>query len=367
MKILVDGMPRNLGGIGTLLINLVHCNERNGNKENIVFEFLIPVGSAYKELLEREKYKYYEVPRVLTRKYKSTVNAVFEENHYDFVWINNTSKVNIYLLKKAKKYRTLIIVHSHGVSNEVTGLKGVVYRLIECIIGSKYCKLIDIPLACSIASADYFYPKKIRKKCLIVSNGIEVEKYKFDIRKREKIRTSLNIQSSDILLGAVGRLTKVKNYVFLINLISELPLNYKLIIVGDGEDEQILNKHIDELSLKDRVMLLGKVSNVEDYLCAMDYFMMPSLNEGMPFSLIEAQANGLKCLVSTGISTETDLTGLVRFISINAKDMWKQVLINDECLNLNRESAVDGIIKSGFSIEHSYELIISCLKNQYQG
>ena len=363
MKILVDGMPRNIGGIGTLLINLVHCNERNGNKENIVFEFLIPAGSEYKGLLDREKYKYYEVPRVMTREYKSTVNIVFEENHYDFVWINNTSKVNIYLLKKAKENGALIIVHSHGVSTEATGLKGVVFRLIECIIGSKYCELIDIPLACSIASADYFYPEKLREKCLILSNGIEVEKYRFDRRKREKIRTSLNIQSSDVLLGAVGRLTKVKNYTFLINLINELPLNFKLIIVGDGEDEQILNKHIDELSLKDRVLLLGKVSNVEAYLCAMDYFMMPSLNEGMPFSLIEAQANGLKCFVSAGVSPETDLTGLVEFIPLDEKNTWKQLLINDECLNLNRESAADEIIKSGYSIEHSYKLLIDCLKN----
>ena len=367
MKILVDGMPRNLGGIGTLLINIVHCNERNGNKENIVFEFLIPAGSAYKGLLDREKYKYYEVPRVMTGEYKSTVNMVFEKNHYDFVWINNTSKVNIYLLKKAKEKGTLIIVHSHGVSTEATGLKGAVYKLIECIIGSKYCELIDIPLACSSASADYFYPEKLREKCLIVSNGIEVEKYKFDRRKREKIRTSLNIQSSDVLLGAVGRLTKVKNYEFLLYLLSELPFNYKLVIVGDGEDKQILNKLIDELSLKDRVMLLGKVSNVEAYLCAMDYFMMPSINEGMPFSLIEAQTNGLKCLVSTGVSAETDLTGLVRFISLDEKNMWKQALINDECLNLNRESAAEEIIKSGFSIEHSYELLIDCLKNRYRG
>ena len=354
MKILVDGMPRNLGGIGTLLINFVKFNESAGNKNYLVFEFLVPENSAYINILQKEGYKYYEVPKVISARYRTVLHNVFKNNYYDYVWINNTSKVNIYLPQLAKMNGTKVILHSHGVSSEEVGIKRLFFSIIELIRGKKYCNLADICFACSKASAQYFYPKELQEKCEIISNGIETAKYRFNEQNRNLIRYDLNVKEDDALIGAVGRLTKVKNYEFLVKIMAELPDSYKLVILGEGEEKRKLLEMIKELNLESKVLLLGKKKNVEQYLSAMDIFAMPSLNEGMPFSLIEAQANGLRCLVSDGVAEETKITDEVKFLKLSDKQNWINELKKPLFDIRKRYISNEKVIAAGYSIENSY-------------
>lgn len=359
MKVLIDGIPRDIGGIGTLIINIVNFNAKSGKK--IDFEFLVPEQSQYISILEQNSYKYFEVPKVCTRNYKNTVSKVFNENFYDFVWINNTSKINIALPREAKKHGVKVIMHSHGVAAEERGLKGIAFKVIERIQEKQYCSLIDIPFACSETSADYFYPKELRKRCVIVSNGIEVDRFIFSKNNRVEVRNILNIEDNDVLLGAVGRLTNVKNYSFLIKLMPLLKENVKLVILGDGEDYQLLQDLIGNLNLRDRVFLLGKHTDVDRYLSAMDIFMMPSFNEGLPFSLVEAQANGLKCLVSTGVTEEAKLTSNVIFLPLEDKESWIKAINDILPTSEDRLNANQAISKAGFSIEQSYKIFCDAI------
>lgn len=361
MKILVDGMPRQLGGIGTLLINLVRFNEKQGNRNKIVFEFLIPAGSAYINVLKKDGYKFYEVPRVLTKKYKKSIQMIFDNSVYEYVWVNNTSKVNIDLLKVAKRHGSKIIVHSHGVANEARGIKRVALSVIEKIHTNKYCSLIDIPFACSQASAEFFYPTILLDKCMIVSNGIEVEKFIFNETERSRIRSELGIQNGDVLIGAVGRLTAVKNYPFLAKVLSELPEKYKVIVLGEGEDEEHLKNIIKKYNIGNRFILLGKKENIPSYLSAMDIFAMPSFNEGMPFSLIEAQANGLKCLVSSGVPEEAKVIESVFFLSIDDQQAWENEIICGVPSYSERYDSNKMMIQAGYSIETSYQTFLNAI------
>ena len=251
--------------------------------------------------------------------HKQNIQMIFNQNDYEYVWINNTSKINIDLPRIAKKHGAKIIVHSHGVATEAKGLKKIIFSIIEKVNTREYCRLIDIPFACSQASAKFFYPADLLKKCKVVSNGIETEKFLFNEKERIRIRRELGIKNNDILIGAVGRLTTVKNYAFLADLLPELPDKYKVIILGDGEDEAYLKNIIDKHNIGDRFFLLGKKQNISAYLSAMDIFAMPSLNEGMPFSLIEAQASGLRCVVSTGVSQEAKIIDYISFANCNNK------------------------------------------------
>lgn len=361
MKILIDGMPRKLGGIGTLLMNLVHYNEKQGNRGKIIFEFLVPIGSAYIGVLESEGYKYFEVPKVLTKEYKRTICDIFKHNNYEYVWINNTSKINITLPRIAKKYGAKVIVHSHGVATEARGFKKIVFSIIEKVNTREYCNLIDIPFACSRASAEFFYPKELLENCIIVSNGIETENFLFNEDERIRIRSELGIDCNDILIGAVGRLTAVKNYVFLVDLLSELPNQYKVIVLGDGEDEEYLKDAIERNKVGNRFFLLGKKQSVSSYLSAMDIFAMPSLNEGMPFSLIEAQASGLKCIVSTGVSDEAKIIDSVFFVSLDNKQAWIEAIRDKTFLNSRRDELNSEIVEAGYSIETSYRTFLNAI------
>lgn len=359
MRILVTGLGESIGGIGTLLLNIVKCNNMQNNSDKIQFEFLLPKNSEYKEVFKREGCRCYECPRLFhVIKYYTALKALFCEEQFDYVWINNTSKVDIILpLVAKKKGKARIVQHSHGVSCEEHGIKKIVFSWLEHIFTKKYESLIDIPFACSEASADYFYHSKtLRQNCTILGNGIFTERFRFNPANRIRIRHELNMEKDDILVGAVGRLTKVKNYPFLVKLIAALPSDYKGIIIGDGEDRLMLNELIQQYNIDDRFMLVGQKDNVEDYLSAMDIFAMPSFNEGMPFSIIEAQCSGLSCIASVGISAECDLTGNVAFLDIDRQDEWIKFCLNYISGKIDRNSSCKKIEEKGFNIEETYRL-----------
>jgi len=361
MRILVDGVPKEIGGIGTLIINIIQFNKKHGNHNKYVFEFILPQNSAYAKLLNDEGYVYYEVPRIISVHYRSVIKEIFKNKHYDYVWINNTSKVNIYLPHTAHKFGVKVVMHSHGISDEEYGIKKIIFHFIEKLHGKHFCELIDVALSCSTDSAEYFYPIDLRKNCKIVSNGIETSKYKFDINNRNIIRNDYSISENDILLGIVGRLSKVKNIVFALGLLHSLPDNIKLMVVGDGEDKDYICEKIKNDDLTDRVFLVGCKSDVGVYLSAMDVFLMPSLYEGMPFSLIEAQANGLKCIVSDSVTKDAKVNSRVEFYPLNNKDLWLKE-IND-CISIteDRFEAYKYIDSSVFNIEYSYNTFINAL------
>lgn len=361
MRILVDGIPKDIGGIGTLIINIVDYNDKVVEKGTVVFEFLVPMESEYIGVLEKKGYKYYLIPKIFTGNYRKCIDKIFKKNKYDYVWINNTSKINLYLPNKAKKSGSKIIMHSHGVQSEETGIKRGVFKIIEQIQGRRYCRLIDIPFACSKASAEYFYPRYLKDKCTIISNGVDTERFKFNENDRNLVRKSLSLDKDEILLGTTGRFAKVKNHIFLIRLLPMLPDDYKLIILGYGEEEDEYRQNIDALGLKDRVFLLGCKNCVEKYLSSMDIFLLPSLNEGLPFSLVEAQANGLKCIVSTGVSEEAKILDTTKFISLDDNMLWKNEIVSGLKMQ-DRNEAARIVGEAGYSIGSSYRKYINCLQ-----
>lgn len=362
MRILVTGLSKERGGIGTLLMNFAKCNLLMGGGNQLELEFIVPKESEYISVLNNEGYAYYECPRILNIfSYYTKIKEILSRKTYDYVWINNTSKIDMILPKLAKKNpQTKIIQHSHGIDMEEKGLKRLVFIFIERLFRKKYETYIDIPLACSQASADYFYQsKELRSKCIVLGNGIFTDRFKFNQQKRKEIRSELNVCDADILIGAVGRLTKVKNYPFLICLVSSLPSYFKGIIVGEGEDRESLTEMIDGANLTDRFFLVGQKDNVADYYSAMDIFVMPSFNEGLPFSIIEAQTAGLACIASTGISRECDVTGNLVFFDINNQEAWVKACLHYEQDENNRNGFCEKVREKGFSIEETFRVFAS--------
>lgn len=357
MKILVDGMPRIVGGIGSLILNIAEISKER--KDAVEFVFLISAHSAYIPMLEKNGYRYFIVPRVkAVKQYKKFLRNIFTDNYFDYLWFNNTSKVNIILPEVAKKVGgAKIITHPHGVDCEEKGIKKILFKVLDRINENKMYSLVDIPFACSEQVADVYYRNKaeLRKKTTIIKNGILVSKFQYSEKSRENIRADLKCEDSDVLLGAVGRLTHVKNYPFIINMLKGMNFKYKLIIVGEGEDQSQLTKLIEEEGLENRCFLLGKKSNVNEYLCAMDYFLLPSFNEGMPYSIIEAQASGIKCIVSDTLSKELGVTDLVEFVSIKDNRAWRMVIEN-KLPNPDRYKYTDAIKKLGYDVEDTYDL-----------
>ena len=214
------------------------------------------------------------------------------------------------------------VTHAHSALNNGTSIKKQVYEsLMRFLILSCSTNLV----ACGEAAGlRLFGEKAYREKGQLIHNGIDTHAYAFNQASRDRIRDQFCLQDS-FVIGHVGHLSKVKNQSFLIRLlpaILERKPNAKLLMLGEGEDRPMLERIIRERELTDHVIMTGNVHNVSDYLCAMDVFAFPSLFEGMPLSIVEVQANGLPCVLSTGVPKDVYLTDLIQALSLDEKTAW---------------------------------------------
>ncbi len=181
-------------------------------------------------------------------------------------------------------------------------------------------------IGCGQTAGEWLFGKSFfAKRGKILYNGIDTRQFLFSVDARTKMRKKLDLQNK-FVLGHVGHFAQVKNQKFLITLmpeiIKEIP-GAMLLLVGDGELRDTLQKECDNIGIMDRVIMTGNVSNVADYLCAMDVFVFPSLYEGMPLSVIEVQCNGLPCVISDSVPDDVYLTDLIRPLSLkDSKQKW---------------------------------------------
>ena len=155
------------------------------------------------------------------------------------------------------------------------------------------------------------------------------------------------------MIGHVGRYCHVKNQSYLLRIFSELlakKSNCVLFLIGKGEDEKKLRNRVEELGLKDKVFFLIDRTDVDQLYQAMDVFVLPSFHEGLPVVAVEAQANGLPCLVSDKVSNEVVLTGNIKRMPLKSKsDEWvKAILSIDSSRNSNAKIE---LLNNGYDIK----------------
>lgn len=368
----VDRMGR--GGIQTLLYNIVSYFD----KQKIQVDFLLlDDGKKYdiEDKLISSGYNVFKLQGVWVKKItdflklNKALDNFFKEHHnYDIVHLHSTSK-NYMVLKIAKKYGiNMRISHSHSTGFQSRNILKIIYGTF---LKSKLIKYSTDFYACSYEAGKWLFGKKIieSNKFKIIKNGIDCERFKFDPNIRENMRKKLNISKETKVIGHIGRFTKVKNHMFLLNVYKEyekLNTNSKLLLVGKGPLENKIKKLVKKNNLENKVIFAGIRENTNDFLQAMDCFVFPSLKEGLGIALIEAQANGLKCYTSKNVvPKEANVTNSVSYISLNdsAKEWAKKILENNnerkDYLKLIKSNDYN-IIDSAIILEKLY---IECDKN----
>ena len=173
-----------------------------------------------------------------------------------------------------------------------------------------------------------FGARAYRKKGKLILNGIDIRAFRYDEDARNRIRREYHLEDS-FVIGHVGHLAEVKNQAWLLErmprILEQRP-GAKLLLLGEGPDRPMLEAKITALGLEDAVIMTGNVMNVPDYLSAMDVFAFPSLYEGMPLSIVEVQANGLPCVLSTGVPRDVYLTDLIQPLPLDAPEEWVQAI-----------------------------------------
>ena len=217
---------------------------------------------------------------------------------------------------------------------------------------------------CSKDAGEYLFGKKIVRsaKWNFIPNTVDTKKFAFNSLVRKEYREKLHLSEEEVLIGATGALTERKNHIFLLDLVSKLKKQnkkIKLLILGEGDRRSCLEDYISANNLGDDVFLPGSSNEIPQWLSAMDVYAMPSLTEGLPIGAVEAQANGLYCILSDKIPNDVDLSDDIIHLPIDGEfDLWineiKKYKIKNET---ERLKGCDIINKKGFGLSDTKKYI----------
>lgn len=359
-KVLLVSLSDSYGGIERLFYNIFCLN----NTDCLVDIITFSDKCAYQESFEEKGYKIYSLPsrRKNMFKFNQIIKTFFKANNdYDYIWVN-TSSTSMYQFQYYGKKLTSakIITHSHGSDSEKSGvINNIINYCLAKINFNKVIKNTDIFLACSMKAGVSLFGKKLENKILLFNNVINIEKFKFDEKSRVAIREKFNIDYNKKVIGLVGRISSQKNIPFALKVFREYldcDVNAICLVVGSGELAQFAQEKTREYNLSDKVIFTGNVSNVSDYLSAIDVLIMPSFFEGLPLTAIEAQANGLNCVLSDTITAEVALTNLVSFLSIDENvNSWVNKLLSIQVDNSKRINYYALMKNSGYDLSNVEE------------
>lgn len=299
---------------------------RNIDRSRFIFDFLLykRTDDGFEQEAESLGAKIFTYPSRNRgwRQYLRELNEFFinHAGEYDAVHFSGNSFTELMPVKIAKRYGIPIrIVHCHNTATE-----GLHNQILHKLNRKTITKTATDFLACSDGAREWGYRNsEAYKKSIVLPNGIELDKFRFNPEARKEIREKLSISSDAILIGHTGSFRAVKNHLFLINIfekIKKINQSSVLLLCGKGETEEDVRNLVKEKGLCDSVRFLGVRNDINKILSAIDVYVFPSLYEGLPFALIEAQAAGLPILASNSISPEIKLTPSIQFMSLDSSD-----------------------------------------------
>lgn len=242
----------------------------------------------------------------------------FKINHDYSIVHTHMSFSNGVVAKAAKKSGIkTVISHSHEMEREKD--RTPVKRIYSAIMRHLILKNSDVYMACSTLAGYFLFKEKgFKEKGKVLYNGVDLKRFAFNTEEREAARKKLGIEDK-IVLGNVGSLFPVKNQIKLVEMLKFNPA-FAALIVGEGSEKTNLMNLASEQGVSDRLILPGRSTNVEYYLNAMDVFVFPSISEGFSVAFVEAQANGLPCLVSEAITEESIINKNIVMVQLEASE-----------------------------------------------
>jgi glycosyltransferase involved in cell wall biosynthesis len=349
-------------GLETLIMNLY----RNIDRSKVQFDFLAHYGEEadYNEEIRSLGGRIYEMPVIKTTtktyyrkifQYTKALNSFFKE-HDEFKVVHGhmTNTASIYMPIARKNGVKCCIAHSH-LARARQGLTGIVTNLLQLPIE----KVSDEYFSCSEKAAEWMFSKKNIKenKVKIIKKAIDSEVYDYNEKNRNFYRKSLSLDKK-FVVGHVGRFYYQKNHDFLIDVFNDLVKinpDSVLLLIGEGVLRTKIDEKVKRLNLNDKVMFLGKRTDIAELMQAMDIFVMPSHFEGLPVVGIEAQAAGLQCIMSDKITNETNITNTIEFLPLSGgSEKWAKEIHKFKD-GYNRTSSKEKIVKAGYDIKANAE------------
>ena len=288
---------------------------------------------AYEPELEEKGCRIWHIPSPGEgyRQFYGNLKKLIRENRYDVIHCHTMFNSGLALRAAKACGVPLRIAHSHSIRGPEK--RSLMQNLYEKTMRCEILRDATHYIGCGQAAGEWLFGQKtFREKGRVLLNGVELDRFAWDPAARDRIRRELGWENC-FVIGHAGHLAPVKNQRFLIERMPELLKRRpetRLLLLGEGADRPMLEQTVRALDLEESVLIPGNVSNVNEYLSALDVFAFPSLYEGMPLAIVEAQANGLPCVLSDRVPKDVYLTELLRTLPLGDAEQWTEALLGAE-------------------------------------
>ena len=338
------------GGFENFIMNIY----RKMDRSKIQFDFIVhkKKDNAYDDEIESLGGRLFYVTRKGKNPIKNflEIRKVIKENKESIVCRHSDSAFTVVDLLAARLGGAKkVIMHSH--STTTGNVK--IHKFFRAWMGV-------VPthrFACSKAAGKWMFGNL---DYTFVPNAIDTSQYLYHADIRESMRKEWNVEDKNVY-GHVGNFVYAKNHLFLLDVFKQITLKDEkaiLFLIGEGELREEIEAKIQELGLKDKVVLTGRRKDVINFLQMFDLFFFPSVYEGLPVSMVEAQCSGLKCLISDSITEEIMLTDCVKRKSLQDSVVsWADTAMEmlEEGKEKQRYSRNEEIIVAGYGIDELVE------------
>ncbi|MBT8257427.1 MAG: glycosyltransferase [Bacteroidia bacterium] len=353
----------NRGGAETMIMNYY----RNIDRSRVQFDFMLhrEERGVFDDEIEALGGKIYRMPKIrlhqLSPYLKSLDNFFSKHPEYKIVH-SHINALSVFVLRAARKHKVPVrIAHSHTslyslnlnpFSKDRHSLKFAARFAVQNVMKSGITRNANHYFSCGGKAGVWLYGKRNIDKVQLLNNAIDTDVFVYDADKSQLMKERLNV-SEKLVVGHVGNFVPEKNHGFILNTymaLRKLRENTALVLVGAYAKKEL--QRLVDYDLPEDVHVLGLRNDVPDVLQAMDVFLFPSTNEGLPLTLIEAQASGLVIKASANITREMVMTVLMEFISLNeTPEFWAKRILDS--FPYQRENTKDQIVKGSYDIENN--------------
>lgn len=313
----------NLGGAETMIMNIF----RNIDRTRFQFDFYLSgnTGGFYEEEAKELGGRIVNVGRRKQHPFRYCIELfrLIRREKYDVIQIHATDAQDglpavVARIAGAKK----VCLFSHCSSGQSIWRQKIMRKL--------FMWAVTHPQACSDFAARWMFGNR-NNKVEIIPLPIDCERSKYNPQFRVAERKKWGVNEQHVI-GHIGRFEPPKNHDRLLDIFAEVvkkDTSYRLMLIGTGNLKSQIDTKIRELGLEQYVIQMGQVDGACIELSMFDVFLMPSLFEGFPTVLLEAQANGLPCIVSSAITPTIAQTDLIQFLDLELPpEEWANCIIS---------------------------------------
>ena len=355
IRILLLFTVMDRGGAETMVMNYY----RHIDRQQIQFDFMVhrERRGAYDDEIESMGGRIYRMPPIYPQnfmRYKRMLKEFFDEHDEYQIIHSHMSELGYFAFVEAKKHGVPVrICHAHNAPDfKHENLIQYIKLIPRYYFIRRIRHLATDLFVCSHIAGLWLYGEKRQNEFVFMRNAIETEKFLYNVDEANAIRQELGI-SNQRLICHVGRFNKQKNHSFLIDIFKEIhkiDSDSILLLIGDGDLRKEIEDKVNRLNLLSNVRFLGVRDDVPQLLKASDLLLFPSYYEGLSVVLVEAQATGIKCIVTNSLADETIICeDQMKLVSLkkNAKE-WADIVLKEK--SEKREHAIEVMKEKGWDV-----------------